>query len=249
MTRSPTEALSGLLSLAGRTALVTGGAGGIGAAVVRRLTEAGAEVISADLPGRESPDAGGQIPCDMSQPDQIRRMIEQIEHRWHALHVVVHCAGLTRDAVLWKMTPAQWSEVIQVNLESAFHLLKGSAPLMRKAGHGSIVLVASINGERGKFGQANYAASKAGLIGLGKTAARELGGFGVRVNCVAPGLIESPMTRDLPEEARRRAAEESALGRIGEPDDVARAALFLCSDMSRHVTGQTLRVDGGQLIA
>ncbi len=135
-----------------------------------------------------------------------------------------------------------------MNLDSAFHLLKGAVPLMREAG-GSVVLISSINGERGKFGQANYAASKAGLIGLGRTAARELGRFGIRVNLVAPGMIRTPMTATLAPEFLREAEAETALGRIGEPLDVAAAILFLVSAMGRHVTGQVLRVDGGQLTA
>ncbi len=120
---------------------------------------------------------------------------------------------------------------------------------MRPLGAGAIVLVSSINGERGKFGQANYASSKAGMIGLGKTAARELGKFGIRVNVIAPGLIRSPMTASLPTEAIEQARNESVLGRLGQPEDVARAALFLSSSMASHITGQVIRVDGGQLIA
>jgi NAD(P)-dependent dehydrogenase (short-subunit alcohol dehydrogenase family) len=117
---------------------------------------------------------------------------------------------------------------------------------MRKVGRGNVVLVASINGERGKFGQSNYAASKAGLLALAKTAARELGAFGIRVNAIAPGWIETAMTSSLPAEARRKATEETALGALGRPEDVARSILFLCSELSSHVTGQVLRVDGGQ---
>jgi acetoacetyl-CoA reductase/3-oxoacyl-[acyl-carrier protein] reductase len=150
--------------------------------------------------------------------------------------------------MLWKMSSAQWTEVMRVNLDSAFYLLRGVAPRMRSAGSGSIILVTSINGERGKAGQCNYAASKAALIGLGRTAARELGASGVRVNMIAPGMIRTRMTEQLPESVIERAREESALGRIGEPDDVARVALFLASDLSLHVTGQVIRVDGGQLI-
>jgi acetoacetyl-CoA reductase/3-oxoacyl-[acyl-carrier protein] reductase len=147
------------------------------------------------------------------------------------------------------MEEEAWSEVLSVNLDSAFYLLKEATPLLRKAGSGSVVLISSINGQRGKFGQANYAASKSGLIALGKTAALELGRFQIRVNTVAPGWIETPMTEGIPGEFRQRALDESALGRLGEPDDVARVVLFLCSDLSRYVTGQVVRVDGGQLMA
>jgi len=163
--------------------------------------------------------------------------------------VLVHAAGITRDGVLWKMTDDAWEDVIRVNLDSAFWLLRDAVPWLRRAEGGSVVLISSINGERGKFGQANYAASKAGLIGLGRSAARELGKFGVRVNLVAPGLIETPMTETLPEDAKRKALEETALGRFGRPEDVAGAVLFLASALSAHVTGQVLRVDGGQLTA
>ena len=121
--------------------------------------------------------------------------------------------------------------------------------MMRESGEGAVVLISSINGERGKIGQANYAASKAGLLGLGRTAARELGRFGIRVNVIAPGMILTGMTEKLSEEVRARAEEESVLGRLGTPEDVARACLFLASPLARHVTGQVLRVDGGQLIA
>jgi acetoacetyl-CoA reductase/3-oxoacyl-[acyl-carrier protein] reductase len=137
---------------------------------------------------------------------------------------------------------------MRVNLDAAFHLLRGAVPLLRAAKDAGVIFVTSINGERGKLGQANYSASKAGLIGLGRTAARELGAFGIRVNMIAPGMIATDLTSQLPEDVRQRAREESVLGRLGEPDDVARVALFLASPLARHVTGQVLRVDGGQLI-
>lgn len=237
------------LSLAGRVAVVTGGSGGIGSAVVASLAAAGARVTSVDRPGLAAPAGALSLPADLADAGQVESLGALIDARHGRLDVLVHCAGITRDAVLWKMSPGQWSEVLAVNLESAFHLLRGAVPLLRRSGGGAVVLVSSINGQRGRFGQANYAASKAGLIGLAKTAALELGGFGIRVNCVAPGWIETPLTAGLAAEHRERALAETPLGRLGSPEDVAHAVLFLGSDMSRHVTGQVLRVDGGQLMA
>jgi NAD(P)-dependent dehydrogenase (short-subunit alcohol dehydrogenase family) len=237
------------LSLEGRVAMVTGGAGEIGTAIVRVLAEAGADVACVDLPGKSCPEGAVGFECDLGDASAIPALVDRVHDRFERLDVLVHCAGVTRDAVIWKMDPEDWNTVIRVNLDSAFHLLRAAVPMMRKRSAGSVVLISSINGERGKFGQANYAASKAGLIGLGRTAARELGRFGIRVNVVAPGFIETPMTASLPEQFRREAIEETALGRMGQPQDVAAAVLFLCSGMAQHVTGQVLRVDGGQLMA
>jgi len=238
-----------LLSLEGRVALVTGGGGGIGLAVVGTLIGAGAEVACVDLPGVTCPAGTHDLACDLGVPAAVPELMTRFRARFPRLDVLVHCAGIRRDAVLWKMEAGDWSDVLRVNLDSAFHLLRAAVPVMRERGEGAVVLISSINGERGKFGQSNYAASKAGLIGLGRSAARELGKFGIRVNVVAPGLIETPMTDSLPDRFKDEAVAETALGRLGRPEDVARAVLFLCSDMSRHVTGQVLRVDGGQLMA
>lgn len=237
-----------LLSLAGRVAVVTGGGGGIGRAVVRRFLEAGARVASADLPGQTSHPGAADLPCDLSGAGAVAGMLDAVAARFARLDILVHCAGITRDGVLWKMTPADWDAVMRVNLDAAFHLLHGAIPRMREGGGGSVILVSSINGERGKFGQANYAASKAGLIGLARTAAREVGSFGIRVNVIAPGMIATAMTERLPEKVVSEAVAQTVLGRLGDPDDVARAVLFLASDAGRHVTGQVLRVDGGQMI-
>jgi acetoacetyl-CoA reductase/3-oxoacyl-[acyl-carrier protein] reductase len=229
--------------------MVTGACGGIGSAVSRLLLDAGAQVASVDLPGKQAVDGTELLACDVGHPASVAELFREYRRRFDRLDVLVHCAGITSDAVLWKMDNAAWSEVLRVNLDSAFLLLRDAVPLMRAGQGGSIILVSSINAERGKFGQANYAASKAGLIGLARTAARESGKFGIRVNVISPGMIETAMTASLPDEYRTRAAEESALGVVGQPDDVARAALFLASSLSRHVTGQVLRVDGGQLTA
>jgi 3-oxoacyl-[acyl-carrier protein] reductase len=238
-----------MLSLEGKVALVTGASGGIGSVTAELLSRAGAAVFAADLPGREAPPGTRTLPCDLSDREAVRGLIARVADDTGRLDVVVHAAGITRDGVFWKLSDDDWSAVMRVNLDAAFWLLREAAPLLRAGGGGAVVLVSSINGERGKFGQANYAAAKAGLIGFGKTAARELGAFGVRVNLVAPGLIDTPMTAGLPEPARHKAIEETALGRPGRPDDVAAAILFLVSDMARHITGQVLRVDGGQLTA
>jgi len=237
------------ISFAGKVAVVTGGNGAIGSAIVAMFRDAGARVVSVDRPGSPVPQGVTFLPIDLSERAQIDALIAEIEHQHGRIDILVHCAGVTRDSVLWKMTPEQWSEVLSVNLDAAFHLLHRCTPVMRKTGGGAVVLVSSINGQRGKFGQSNYVASKAGLIGLAKAAALELGSFGIRVNCIAPGWIETPMTAAVPAEFRERALAETPLHRLGQPDDVASAALFLCSEMSRHITGQVLRVDGGQLMA
>ena len=237
------------LSLAGRTALVAGGSGGIGAEIARWFVAAGARVFSADLPDRPVPEGAIGIPCDLADPASCDDLWRTFAARSDRLDVLVHSAGITRDGVVWKMSDEDWSRVIAVNLDSAFRLVRGAAPMMRAQKRGSIVLISSINGERGKFGQSNYAAAKAGLIGLARSAARELGRSSVRVNVLAPGMVRTAMTEKLADEHVARAREEAALGRIAEPEDVARVALFLASDLARHVTGQVLRVDGGQLMA
>jgi acetoacetyl-CoA reductase/3-oxoacyl-[acyl-carrier protein] reductase len=238
-----------LVSLEGKVAMVTGGGGDIGGATASLLMRAGARVACVDLPDRRGPEGAEVLGCDLAEPENVAALLEEFGQRFGRLDVLVHCAGITRDAVLWKMADEDWARVLRVNLDSAFHLLKRAVPLMRAGGGGSIVLISSINALRGRFGQANYTSSKAGLIALGKTAAHETGKFGIRVNVVAPGLTETVMTASMPEDLRKEEIKESALKTIGQPEDVARAVLFLASSMSRHITGQVLRVDGGQLMA
>ncbi len=241
--------LEALLSLRGRTALVVGGGGGIGAAIVARLADAGARVVSVDRPGAAQPSAARCFECDVSSSAQVRGLFERLKVEGLAPDLLVHSAGIVRDRVLWKLGDDDWRDVLAVNLDSAFYLLRAALPAMRERGAGAVVLVASINGERGKVGQSNYCASKAGLIGLARTAAREVGRFGIRVNVVAPGLVRTAMTQKLPPEVLEAARAEAVLGQTCEPDDIANAVLFLGSDLAARITGQVLRVDGGQLIA
>jgi acetoacetyl-CoA reductase/3-oxoacyl-[acyl-carrier protein] reductase len=236
-----------LLDLEHRVAAVSGGAGAIGAAICTRLVECGATVYCLDRAERAAPTGATALTCDVTDAAAVAAAMATIASTSTRLDILVHAAGLTRDARLWKIAPDDWALVLATNLTSAFHLLHAAVPVMRDRG-GAVVLISSINGERGKIGQAAYAASKGGLNALARTAARELGVFEIRVNAVAPGWIDTPMTADLPAGVRQRAIDESALRRAGEPDDVARAVLFLVSDLGRHVTGQVLRVDGGQLI-
>jgi 3-oxoacyl-[acyl-carrier protein] reductase len=176
----------------------------------------------------------------------VRRAVDDLVRRLGRLDILVLAAGICRDAVLWKMSDEQWDRVLAVDLSGAAHLLRAAAPLLRKQRFGRVVLVSSINARRGKFGQTNYAAAKAGLLGLARSAAKELASRGVTVNVVEPGFIDTPMTAGLPESLRRRAIAETPLGRIGRPEDVAAAVAFFAGPGAGHITGQALAVDGGQ---
>lgn len=236
--------MSGAAGLAGRTAVVTGGASGIGAALVARLCAAGVKVASIDV--RPAPGALLSVETDVGDPAAVHAAVQRISAELGAPTLAVHCAGITRDGMLWKLDPEDWDAVLRVNLAGAWHLVRAVVPHLRAAGGGSVVLVGSINGARGKIGQSAYAASKAGLVGLAKTAARELGRFGVRVNVVAPGFVVTPMTDALADEFRAKAIAETTLGRVAEPEDIAGAIEFLLSPAARHITGHVLNVDGGQ---
>ena len=232
------------MGLDGAVALVTGAAGGIGLAIAQALSAVGARVIGVDLK-----ETNNCVACDVTDRKQVDALVQSVADAHGGVDFLIHAAGITRDNVLWKLEDEDWNAVMRVNLDAAFLLLRAASPHLRQSQRGSVVLIASINGQRGKRGQSNYAASKAGLIGLAKSSARELGRDGVRVNAIAPGLIDTAMTVNLPEKVRAQAIGESVLGKAGTPEDVAGVTLFLCSRWASHVTGQVVRVDGGQLIA
>jgi acetoacetyl-CoA reductase/3-oxoacyl-[acyl-carrier protein] reductase len=232
-------------SLEARVALVTGGARGIGRGIAEQLAGAGAEVHVFD---REAPSPTGGIAFHAVDITDGKAVTSAVEALPRAPLLLVNNAGITRDKSLLKMTDDEWDAVVDVNLTGAFHVLRAVAPGMVAASYGRVVNVVSINGLRGKFGQANYAASKAGLVGLTKTAARELGPKGVTVNAVAPGMVLTEMTLALAPEFRQKALDESALKKLPEVQDVAAAVLFLLSDAARMITGEVIRVDAGQYI-
>ncbi|MGQ0612213.1 MAG: 3-oxoacyl-ACP reductase FabG [Planctomycetaceae bacterium] len=240
-----------------RIALVTGGSRGIGAAICRTLARDGFDVALVHHQDATNARSVAQalgaigrralaIDADVADTRSAQEVVDRVEKELGALDALVCCAGVTEDAVLWKMSEEAWDRVLDVNLKGCFNYLRAAARPMRARRRGRIVAVASINGLRGKFGQANYAASKAGLLALAKTAARELGPSGITVNAVAPGMVRTAMVQGLPPSFLDQALRESVLGRIGDPEDVAELVAFLCSDRSRHITGECIRVDGGQ---
>jgi 3-oxoacyl-[acyl-carrier protein] reductase len=244
------------LGLEGRAAVVTGGASGIGAAVALALAREGCDVAVVDaqpgghvLQGIEAAGRRGlSLQGDVRDAAFAERGVGEVVGAFGRLDVLVCAAGITADAVSWKMTPAQWDEVIAVNLTGCFLWSRAAGAVLRERGWGRIVNIASINGIRGKAGQVNYAASKGGMIALSKSLAKELGRSGVTVNVVAPGMVKTPMTASLPDRFVEAAIEESAVGRIAEPADCAAAVAWLCSEQARHVTGQVVKVDGGQYV-
>jgi acetoacetyl-CoA reductase/3-oxoacyl-[acyl-carrier protein] reductase len=237
--------VTGARRFEGRCAVVTGGARGIGRGIAARLAGQGAEVHVLDREAAPPADGVTFHAADITDSASVAKALAGLPR---PPLLLVNNAGITRDRSLLKMSDDEWDSVVGVNLSGAFRVLRAVAPGMVSAGYGRVVNVVSINGLRGKFGQANYAASKAGLIGLTKTAARELGPKGVTVNAVAPGMVLTEMTLALAAEHRQRALDESLLKRLPEVDDIASAVAFLLSDEARMITGEVIRVDSGQYI-
>ena len=229
----------------GKAAVVTGGLQGIGRSISEELSLRGAEVHVFDTAPARGEVNGVYHSVDVSNSNDVAQAVAELPPN---ASLLVNNAGITRDRSLAKMSDEEWQAVIAVNLTGAFNMIRAMIPLMRTAGSGRIVNIASINGLRGKFGQANYTAAKAGLIGLTKTSARELGPKNITVNAVAPGMVMTDMTRELPEQLRRQASEEAALTRLPGPEDIAMVVLFLLSDAARTITGEVIKVDSGQYI-
>ena len=234
-------------SLNGKTALVTGASRGIGRAIAVELARAGASVVVGYRTGQEEGEAlaqeigGRAVQADVSVPEEAKRLVEEAGD----LDILVNNAGLTRDGVLARMSDDDWRAVLETNLSSVFYTCRAVTRGMMKRRAGAIVNVSSIVGVHGNWGQSNYAASKAGIIGFTKSLAQELGSRGVRANVVAPGYITTQLTEVIPEEARAKMLDLTPLGRLGEPEQVAGAVRFLCSDEASFITGGVLLVDGG----
>lgn len=245
--------------LEGKVAIVTGGSLGIGTAVSKDLAENGAAVA---LTYRRHEEEAMNIVEEIKKKDgkaialkadvsifaDAENVVNKTKEEFGKLDILVNNAGMNWDGVVWKMQEEQWDKVINVNLKGFFNFTRLASPIFREQKSGKIVNVTSINGLRGKFGQSNYSASKAGIIGFTKSVARELGKYGINVNAVAPGLIETDMIKDAPESVKEKALNEIVIKRIGQPEEVAWVVSFLCSEKARHITGEVIQVDGGQYI-
>ena len=243
-------------SLAGKIALVTGASRGIGAAIADTLAQAGATVIgtatsesvATAIAQRLAPWNGTGRTLNAATPDSVEELIASVEKEFGKLDILVNNAGITRDNLLMRMKEEEWDEIMNVNLKSVYRASKAVLRGMMKQRAGRIITITSVVGTMGNAGQTNYAAAKAALQGFSKSLAREVGSRGITVNCVAPGFIDTDMTRALPEETRKAFEAQTALGCFGTPQDIADAVLFLASDQARYITGQTLHVNGGMLM-
>jgi 3-oxoacyl-[acyl-carrier protein] reductase len=248
-----------LFNLDGQSALVTGAARGLGAELVRHLVQAGADVTftylqdeaaaaaladEVERPGKKC----RAVRADVVDFARAQEVVAEVVREHGRLDVLICNAGMARSSALWKMTEDDWDSVLDVSLKGSFNYIRAAAPLFREQRRGKITCIGSINGLRGRMGTASYNAAKAGLLGLVKTAASELGPFNVNVNLVAPGFIDTASQAGTPELIRDLVLKECAIKRLGTPADIALPVLFLCSDAARHITGQAIKVDAGQYL-
>ena len=242
--------------LEGKTAIITGASRGIGKAVALKYAQQGANIAftcsamtdKAKETEKEIAALGVKVKgygFDAASFDETHNVVAEIAKEFGKIDILINNAGITRDGLMMRMTEQQWDDVINVNLKSAFNFIHAITPIMMKQKSGSIINMSSVVGLSGNAGQTNYAASKAGMIGLAKSVAKEMGSRGIRANCICPGFIVTEMTEVLPEEVRKKWAEQIPLRREGSTEDVANAAVFLGSDMSSYITGQVLTVCGG----
>lgn len=242
--------------LEGKTALVTGAARGIGKAIAIRFAKEGANIAFTDLVIDENAEQTRQeienlgVKCrayasDASNFEETEKVVNEVKSDFGSIDILVNNAGITKDGLMMRMSEQQWDLVIKINLKSAFNYIHAVLPIMLRQRGGSIINMASVVGVHGNAGQANYSASKAGMIALAKSVAQEVGSRGIRANAIAPGYIETAMTAALPEDVRKDWIAKIPLRRGGTPDDIADVATFLASDMAGYVTGQVIQVDGG----
>jgi 3-oxoacyl-[acyl-carrier protein] reductase len=245
--------------LQNKIAIVTGGGSGIGSVISLELAKLGADIAIVDKQKSEKTNDmisnieqfGRKIKfyeSDVSNYSEVHNTVKKILEDFSHIDILVNNAGINRDHVVWKMTEEEWDAVISVNLKGCFNFINAVSPIFREQKSGRIVNISSINGLRGKFGLVNYSASKAGIIGITKTVAVELAKYNVNVNAVAPGLIETEMTKKMTKEAWEESIKEIPLGRVGKPEDVANVVAFLCTEKAKHITGEIIKVDGGQYI-
>ena len=263
-TETQPQQLFDATNLRGQIAIVTGASSGIGRAVALELAQCGVHIAFCflDTGAQARLDAQGVArrlrelevrvffrACDVRESADVKSFVGEVQEEMGAVHILVNNAGIGRDGALWNMEDHEWEAVVRTNLDGAFFFTRAVAPLMRAQEYGKIVNVTSVHGLRAEFGISNYASSKAGLIGLTRSAAVELGPRNINVNAVAPGYIRTTrLTDGVPSEILDRAREKAALGRLGDPQDVAGVVLFLCSESARHITGVVIPVDGGYLL-
>ena len=247
-----------MFDLSDKIVIITGASQGIGRTMAIVFAKSGASVVCVarsenkikELCVKIENEGGRAIPivCDIGDGDSFSKTIKSVVDRFGKLDILINNAGITRDSLLMRMNDNQWDEVIQTNLKGAFFGMKAAIRPMMKNKFGRIINITSIVGLTGNPGQANYAASKAGLIGMTKSIAKEVGSRGITVNCIAPGWIDTEMTQELPENSKKDLLDRIPIGKIGKPENIAYTALFLASDEASYITGQTITVDGGRVI-